>query len=408
MICFLVLFFLLVILLADYLPAQTESFSVKNSTGANQLFINNNGKIGIDTSTTWGTLTINGDDGIIATGTFLSGTSLYLGAGTRFMWYPHKAALRAGYIDGIQWDDFNIGNYSFAAGINTLANGYSSISLGAGTVASGDFSTAIGSSVTCSGSYSIALGNSMTASGDHCIAIGSTTTASGSHSTAIGYSTTASGNYSTARGSNTSASGDYSTAMGYAAGTNSHTGSFIIGDHTTPFINSSLDNQFSARFANGYVLYTSSDLTTGAILGAGENSWATISDSTKKENFLPVNGEGVLAKIKSFNLKSWNYRGQNPGQFRHYGPMAQEFFNAFGKDKYGVIGNDTTINSADFDGINFIAIQALEKRTEELQEVREELAQLKDAYKKIVERMDKIENMLTNEGRAKTAVFIKN
>src|SRR6476620_7712762 len=46
--------------------------------------------------------------------------------------------------------------------------------------------------------------------------------------------------------------------------------------------------------------------------------------------------------------------------------MAQDFFAAFGKDSYGTIGNDTTINQADFDGINLIAIQALETRTREL------------------------------------------
>lgn len=62
-------------------------------------------------------------------------------------------------------------------------------------------------------------------------------------------------------------------------------------------------------------------------------------------------------------LVSWNYKRQDPAQYRHYGPMAQDFYAAFGKDKYGNIGNDTTINSADFDGVNMIAIQALEKRT---------------------------------------------
>ena len=48
--------------------------------------------------------------------------------------------------------------------------------------------------------------------------------------------------------------------------------------------------------------------------------------------------------------------------------MAQEFYAAFGQDEYGSIGNDTTINQADFDGINLIAIQALEKRTTQLKE----------------------------------------
>ncbi len=49
--------------------------------------------------------------------------------------------------------------------------------------------------------------------------------------------------------------------------------------------------------------------------------------------------------------------------------MAQEFYSAFGYDEIGTIGCDTLLSSADFDGINLIAIQALEKRTKE-QEAR--------------------------------------
>lgn len=45
--------------------------------------------------------------------------------------------------------------------------------------------------------------------------------------------------------------------------------------------------------------------------------------------------------------------------------MAQEIFHYFGKDDYGTIGNDTTLATADMDGIMMIALQALEKRTAE-------------------------------------------
>ncbi|MEO7308964.1 MAG: hypothetical protein ABIX01_01090 [Chitinophagaceae bacterium] len=55
--------------------------------------------------------------------------------------------------------------------------------------------------------------------------------------------------------------------------------------------------------------------------------------------------------------------------------MAQDFYAAFGKDKYGTIGNDSSINQADFLGINFIAIQALEKRTTEL---KNEISEVKN------------------------------
>ena len=63
--------------------------------------------------------------------------------------------------------------------------------------------------------------------------------------------------------------------------------------------------------------------------------------------------------------------------------MAQDFFSAFGNDGIGTIGNDTTINSADFDGINLIAIQALEKRTAELREKIAEIAELKERLARI-------------------------
>jgi hypothetical protein len=49
--------------------------------------------------------------------------------------------------------------------------------------------------------------------------------------------------------------------------------------------------------------------------------------------------------------------------------MAQEIFHYFGKDELGVIGNDTTLASADMDGIMMICLQALERRTENLKMV---------------------------------------
>ena len=168
-------------------------------------------------------------------------------------------------------------------------------------------------------------------------------------------------------GSNANASGTNSFAIGTNVNVTAN-GTIFIGDNSASAVQTaSTDNRFTARFANGYKFYTNSDfsLDFGAILAADQSSWANISDSTRKENFLPIDGEEILGKISNFNLRSWNYKGQDPSKLRHYGPMAQEFFNAFGNDAIGTIGNDTTITSADFDGINLIAIQALEKRSKE-------------------------------------------
>ena len=50
--------------------------------------------------------------------------------GRRMMWYADKAAFRAGYVDGTQWDKDSIGNYSFASGNNSKAKGIYSTALG--------------------------------------------------------------------------------------------------------------------------------------------------------------------------------------------------------------------------------------------------------------------------------------
>jgi hypothetical protein len=209
------------------------------------------------------------------------------------------------------------------------------------------------------------MGINTTASGTNSIAIGSEgTIASELRSTAIGHNAIASGDNSMALGNGVTASGYASTAMGNSVSTNGHAGSFVVGDISTiTVMNSPAPNNFRARFANGYRLYTSADYSTGCSLGAGDNAWTTGSDVRTKENFAEVNGEDFLKKISGFHLTSWNYKTQNPKTFRHYGPMAQDFYAAFGKDKYGTIGNDTTINSSDLAGVSFIAIQALEKRS---------------------------------------------
>jgi hypothetical protein len=79
----------------------------------------------------------------------------------------------------------------------------------------------------------------------------------------------------------------------------------------------------------------------------GQVAFTSVSDKNKKEKFKPVDGEDVLRKIRGFELTSWNFIGHDPKEFRHYGPMAQDFFAAFGHDGIGQIGSETTINSGD-------------------------------------------------------------
>jgi hypothetical protein len=268
--------------------------------------------------------------------------------------------------------------YSTAMGNSTIAMGDNSTAMGANTIAKGAYSTATGKYTEAAGYASTATGDSSKASGSFSFAGGFRSTASGNSAVAMGGTAVASGDYSIALGSSNTASGNYSTALGNFVNTNNQSGSFLIGDLSTiSIMNATTTNNFRARFANGYRLYTSANYSTSCSLGAGDNAWTTGSDVRTKENFAEVSGEDFLKKIAGFHLTSWNYKTQNPKTFRHYGPMAQDFYAAFGKDKYGTIGNDTTINSADFAGVSFIAIQALEKRTQKMEQIEKENVQIK-------------------------------
>jgi len=102
-------------------------------------------KVGIGTSSSEFKLNLDNDGGILAKGTYNAGATLSTsGSGSRFIWYPRKAAFRAGYVTGDPWDDENIGRCSMAAGFNTKANGYYSTAMGLRTKAESMMSMAIG------------------------------------------------------------------------------------------------------------------------------------------------------------------------------------------------------------------------------------------------------------------------
>jgi hypothetical protein len=69
--------------------------------------------------------------------------------------------------------------------------------------------------------------------------------------------------------------------------------------------------------------------------------------------------------------------------------VAQEFFGAFGHDAIGTIGNSTTINSGDMEGILMVAVQALEKRThQENEALKAENIELKSRLEALERRLD--------------------
>jgi Head domain of trimeric autotransporter adhesin/Chaperone of endosialidase len=277
------------------------------------------------------------------------------GAGTRFMWYASRGALRFGRVPEFtptDWDDVNIDDFTFAGGNQVKASGY-------GAFAYGDL-------VNVTSVVGVGLGSSITVNGTAGFSAGASNTVNGFCGTAIGYTNRANGQGSVALGYRCSAANDYSVALGYRAVNNGFTGTMVMGDEsTTDSVRNTADNQFAARYAGGYRFYTKATTSgianTGVFLSTNGNAWGSISDSTKKENFLYADKEYFLQKLTDLRLGSWSYK--DDAGIRHYGPMAQEIFSAYGSDGIGKIGCDTILTTADMDGIMMIMLQGLEKRT---------------------------------------------
>lgn len=331
------------------------------------------------------------------------------GAGRRMMWYADKAAFRVGYVGSFgstYWNAANIGNYSFAAGRNVRAGGESSFAVGESTTASGDASVALGDNGTASadrafgfngtasGVGAVAIGSGAQATSDDALAMGPSSIAAGLASIVIGPSI-ARGAFGVAIGLQNSASGNFSLALGKNARAKNQ-GAVVISDASAGFSSdsaySTANNQLTMRFAGGARVFTNQGMTSGVDIAAGGGSWNTVSDRRKKENFEVLDTEKILHKVAQLPLTSWNYKSQ-PATTRHIGPMAQDFYAAFGLDG---IGNDTTINTSDIDGVNMAAIQALEKRTRQLQEEND---QLKAKLEAMDAKMASIEKLIMGAPR---------
>jgi len=244
------------------------------------------------------------------------------------MWYPGKAALRAGrvYYTGSVlgsafWDDDSIGEYSVAFGNNTRATGPSSTAMGRETKASSHYSTAMGYNTIASNTYSTAMGHYSKASGSFSTAMGSHTLASGFFSTAMGSSTIASGEYSTALGYRSNAKGEFSVAAGYDAKAN-HDGSVVISANLMTIypdsVRSGGDEQMVLRADGGLYLtniaeeapYNTSRLintVTGGYLSSG-GTWTDASSRDYKENISNLSLEQAINAVQQLQPVTYNYK----------------------------------------------------------------------------------------------------
>jgi hypothetical protein len=280
----------------------------------------------------------------------------------------------------------------------------------------------VGAQALATQSFSGASGN--VAVGSQALAVNQPTTSSnGVNNTAVGTTALLSnttGSSNTASGfqalyANTT--GNYNTAMGINAlkanntgSNNTATGFQALYDNTTGSSNTAIGyfaNVASGALTNATAIgaFASVNASNKVRIGGvtvtvieGQVAFTASSDRNLKENFQPVDGDEVLRKIRGFNLTSWNFIGHDPKQFRHYGPMAQDFYAAFGHDSVGGIGTETTINSGDIAGILMSAVQALSTENVAMREenaaMTKRLAELEAKENEREARLVKLEQLI--------------
>ncbi len=113
------------------------------------------------------------------------------------------------------------------------------------------------------------------------------------------------------------------------------------------------------------------------------------SDRNLKSNFISVSNQSVLDRVATLPILSWNYKS-DPEGVRHIGPMAQDFFAAF-----GVGGDDKYINLIDEGGVALAAIQGLEERTDSLKQEKDR--QIDSLTKRVAE----LEKLITKLSEGK-------
>ncbi|HKQ53844.1 MAG TPA: tail fiber domain-containing protein, partial [Pyrinomonadaceae bacterium] len=272
---------------------------------------------------------VENDGAILSIGEYNSGSTGNIpreGAGTRFLWYPGKAAIRAGGINGTQWDDANIGLYSTAFGENVRALGDNSIAVGKNTVAANTGTIALGEGNTATGANSVALGYGA-----------STSTSAGSPR--LGTFVFADRSTATTCPLYSSGSSVDSNCQFHPTVTNSFTVRAVNGSFF--YTNTTLTTGFTFNSTTATMTLTNSKLTmasdgsttltsnsggsAGVTLSAGGGSWNSLSDRNMKANFAAVNPRDILRGVLNLPISTWNYKTQ-AASVRHIGPMAQDFF----------------------------------------------------------------------------------
>lgn len=300
---------------------------------------------------------------------------------------------------------YTTGDYSTIGGgaFNKARGDYAVVSGGGGSGGAVDSNSAHGfASVIGGGRRNFADGAVATIAGGHDNETGANyaSVLGGAVNKALGgYSVVGGGHYNIAEGSSSvvpggrqcSAVGTQSLAAGsYAKAM--HNGSFVLSANNTSATSDSIASggveQFVVRADSGLYFTNSSGVapyntarlintSTGACLTTG-GTWTDASDRNLKENVHEIDGRELLDKLRDLPVTEWNYIAEEDN-VKRIGPMGQDFYRIFG---YG--GDEKSLSARDLASIAVVAIQALDRKTSEIDDLKQKMAEMESLINKLL------------------------
>ena len=156
---------------------------------------------------------------------------------------------------------------------------------------------------------------------------------------------------------------------GASGGMNASTSSFLIGSITNHPV------EFVVNDNTVMTLDSSGNLKLDGYL-------TELSDQNAKQWFASADNKQILEKVASLPIKTWSYKGDAAG-VRHMGPVAQDFYAAFG------LGADSLhIAPLDVNGVALASIQALNAKVVEKEA---QISQLEKQVKSLESRIAVLE-----------------
>lgn len=302
----------------------------------------------------------------------------------------------AGHAATVSGGGLNIASESYATvsggSNNEATNYYTTIGGGLDNIASRDYGTVGGGynnqasqelTTVSGGGNNQADGEKATVGGGNgniASGFGATVSGGSSNQATGGYATVPGGYGNIAQGDNTLAAGQRALAT--------HDGSTIFSDSLASVFNSIRNNEFAVRCTGGVRFYTNWGPNIGVYVLPGSSTWTSFSDRNIKDNFSQVDGRDTLEHLVSIPIETWNYKTQDPS-IRHMGPMAQDFYAAF-----GLGADERHIGTVDADGVALAAIQGLYELVKEKEAENTELKQRIDNQE---ERLKALESLILSQ-----------